>query len=98
MNRVNWDTRIIQAVAASGYGSLAITDDDDSSVIAWGLFDGQALVDPTRIRVADDNEIISAIAAGGYHALLLSESGRVWSFGKNGDGQLGDGSHNASLS
>lgn len=87
-----------QAIAASGYGSIAITDDDDStSVLVWGLFEGHTLVDPTKIRIAnvdndnDDDTTIKSAAAGGYHGLLLSETGRVWSFGKNSDGQLGDG-------
>ena len=76
-------------VAASGYGSLAIDSDDDSSVLAWGLFEGRAFLDPRRIAIGattNGNKASSrvvAIAGGGYHALALTSDGQVWSFGRN---------------
>ena len=50
---------------------------------------------PVTIVSEDGKEIgkISAIAAGGNHTLVLTEDGYVYSFGSNGNGQLGVGSN-----
>ena len=32
-----------------------------------------------------------AIAAGCWHSMVLKNNGDVWTTGRNGDGQLGDG-------
>jgi alpha-tubulin suppressor-like RCC1 family protein len=40
---------------------------------------------------------IIAVAAGNAHALALGGDGRVWAWGANASGQLGDGSFKASL-
>ena len=33
--------------------------------------------------------VASAIAAGGYHDLVIAADRSLWSWGRNGDGQLG---------
>jgi len=35
---------------------------------------------------------VVAIAAGNHHTVALKEDGTVWAWGRNSDGQLGDGS------
>ena len=35
---------------------------------------------------------ITAVSAGGYHSLALDTQGRIWSWGDNASGELGDGS------
>lgn len=84
------------AVAAGGKHSLAI--ESDGTVWAWGNNEyGQlgavtAQVDnPIPVQVSNLQNII-AIAAGDYHSLALGSDGRVWSWGRNNKGQLGDGS------
>jgi hypothetical protein len=43
-----------------------------------------------------DNEKVKAISCGGYHSLALTSNGRVYSWGYNGNGQLGQGKIKAS--
>jgi alpha-tubulin suppressor-like RCC1 family protein len=47
---------------------------------------------PSSATVRRDYVITGAIAAGGLHSLSLKADGTVWGFGKNINGQLGDGS------
>ena len=84
------------AVAAGGKHAMAI--ETDGTVWAWGNNEyGQigavtAQVDnPIPIQVSNLQNII-AIAAGDYHSLALGSDGRVWGWGRNNRGQLGDGS------
>jgi len=42
---------------------------------------------------AEPNYTIEQIAAGGYHSLALRINGTVWAWGRNGNGQLGDGTN-----
>lgn len=41
------------------------------------------------INLPDDSKPIIDVACGIYHTVLVGDDGRVWSFGKNDDGQLG---------
>jgi alpha-tubulin suppressor-like RCC1 family protein len=47
---------------------------------------------PASATVRRDYVITGAIAAGGYHSLALKADSTVWAFGRNLNGQLGDGS------
>ena len=40
---------------------------------------------------AEPNYTIEQIAAGSNHSLALKPDGTVWAWGRNNDGQLGDG-------
>ena len=42
-------------------------------------------------------EVEPAVAAGGSHSVLLMRDGTVWSWGANADGQLGNGTTEASM-
>ena len=41
------------------------------------------------------NPVVTAVAAGGSHSLALKSDGKVWAWGGNGFGQLGDGTNTA---
>lgn len=75
--------------------------DTNGFVWAWGNNEyGQLgavtaqLDNPIPVQVSNLQNII-AIAAGDYHSLALGSDGRVWSWGRNNKGQLGDGSPNS---
>lgn len=45
---------------------------------------------PTQILLPSQ---VVMVACGGDHSLLVTESGAVWAFGRNSEGQLGTGNH-----
>ena len=87
-----------RAVAAGFSHSVAV--DGDGQVWAWGENgDGQLgsawppvtdAVEP--VQVPGFTRPVVQVAAGGGHTLALDAGGTVWAWGRNGDGQLGDGS------
>jgi alpha-tubulin suppressor-like RCC1 family protein len=71
----------------------------DGTVAAWGANDQGQLGDgtttayrPAPVKVANLSGI-KAIDAGAYHSLALTTTGKVWAWGNNGYGQLGDGTN-----
>ena len=88
----------VVAVAAGAYHSLALLE--DGTLLAWGyngygqLGDGTNTTkySPVRVRVASGAPLtgIVAIAAGEQFSLALRSDGTVWTWGYNGEGQLGD--------
>ena len=90
----------VTAIAAGGEFSLALRS--DGTVWAWGsnakgqLGDGtttNSLV-PVKVQIqkSSSDVVIKAIAAGGSHALAIDEDGKVWAWGYNFFGQLGNNS------
>lgn len=89
----------ITAVAAGNEFTLALSD--TGNVFSVGLNSFGQLGDGTRLNCASlvavnasgvlNGSIIVAIAAGDSHSLILSDTGKVYSFGRNSEGQLGDG-------
>ena len=83
------------ALAAGGGHSLALTA--DGSVYAWGRNDaGQVGSGSSEFRVAAPVRvalpgIVVGIAAGQAHSLALLSDGRVFVWGENAEGQLGNG-------
>ncbi|AKV54968.1 hypothetical protein AB656_00245 [Bifidobacterium actinocoloniiforme DSM 22766] len=83
-------------ISAGSFHSLAIGT--DGNTYAWGYnFNGQ-LGDGTRasrsapVRVSTPPGVrFTAVSAGGYHSLAISSDGRLYSWGSNSNGQLGDG-------
>src|SRR5260221_10399183 len=62
----------------------------DGSVWEWGFLGGSSQSDaPILVAGLDD---ITSVSAGGYHRLALGSDGRVWTWGANDYGQLGNGS------
>ena len=91
---VAWGANTITAIEAGQYFSLAL--DNLGNLWSWGddaegqLGDNAALVDqPTPVAVATLTGII-AIAGGYFHSLAVDNTGKVWSWGDDGFGQLGN--------
>jgi alpha-tubulin suppressor-like RCC1 family protein len=93
LNQYLSDKKIIDIKCGIGH-SLALTAGGD--VLGWGWneygqignrCDASQLV-PIKIK-GFNNEKIKAISCGSCHSLALTESGRVYSWGWNGFGQLG---------
>jgi alpha-tubulin suppressor-like RCC1 family protein len=85
------------SVSAGAYHSLGITA--DKKLWAWGYnADGQ-LGDasthdqniPNQITVIGTPINWVSVSAGGYHSLGISDNGKLWAWGRNDYGQLGDG-------
>ncbi|NKY22055.1 InlB B-repeat-containing protein [Cellulomonas denverensis] len=79
---------------ASGYGVT-----DDGGVYSWGdnsygqLGDGSTQRTSTPVSVAVPDGVVFVEVAGGYWAgFALTEDGQVYGWGRNNQGQLGDGS------
>ncbi|MDB6155312.1 MAG: Repeat family protein, partial [Chthoniobacteraceae bacterium] len=90
---------LLNGITALSMGSThAIALQDDGTVLAWGsnargqmgrgTTDAEQLL-PIRVEQLTD---IVAVAAGDTHNLALDASGRVWTWGDNTYGQLGNGS------
>ena len=97
LSRLN-DASVV-LVAAGGYHSLAL-DEDGRRVWAWGwnyfgqLGDGTTIDRLTPVAVdlsALGGAVIVSVAAGLEHNLALDDEGRLWAWGSNFVGQLGDG-------
>ncbi|MCS7461684.1 S-layer homology domain-containing protein [Paenibacillus doosanensis] len=93
-NQLAYPTNVL-AIAAGSSHALALLD--DNSVIAWGDNTygqlGNAVTEtktdrPTRVNYTYDTK---AIAAGSNFSMLLKENGKVWTWGYNSSGQLGNG-------
>lgn len=90
----------VVAVAAGGHHSLALKS--DNTVWAWGLNDNGRLGNglttksnvPVQVTTTNSGGAftnLTSIAAGGSHSVALERTtGKVWTWGYNGDGQLGD--------
>lgn len=94
---VSWPVEI-DIIAIDAYGDHSLALASDGSVWAWGrnnagqlglgdTFDRSA---PVRVAGLGDRTI-TAIAAGSAHSLALDSEGSVWAWGRNSNGQLGDG-------
>ena len=85
------------AIAAGQVHSLALLS--SGKVMAWGAATYGQLGNPsttllsnTPVEVEGLTEA-TAIAAGGFHSVALLASGKVKAWGKNNDGELGDGTN-----
>jgi alpha-tubulin suppressor-like RCC1 family protein len=89
------DEKVI-SVSLGRYHSSAITE--SGKLYTWGLNDAGQLGDgttanktiPTLINRFNGEKII-AVSLGWYHSSAVTESGKLYTWGLNGNGQLGDG-------
>lgn len=89
----------ITAIGAGGKHTVALKN--DGTVWAWGgnfygqLGDGTNNDRRTAVQVKSSTETafsgITDIAAGGFHTVALRGDGTVWTWGRNYNGQLGNG-------
>jgi alpha-tubulin suppressor-like RCC1 family protein/uncharacterized protein YkwD len=88
----------VAAISAGFEHSLALRA--DGSIWGWGSNHSGQLGDasliqrhtPVKVHISETlSGPIAAIAAGGFHSLALEQNGRVWTWGGNGYGQLGNG-------
>jgi len=90
----------ITAIAAGEWHTVALKS--DGTVWAWGanwagqLGDGTATEKHSPVQVHGSGDVgyltdITAIAAGEWHTVALKSNGSVWAWGRNDEGQLGDG-------
>lgn len=87
-----------KAVAAGEAHGLALTA--GGLIYSWGVNgrgqtghddDDEFIVWPTALRIETSRSPIAAIAAGADHSLALTRDGKVYAWGGNASGQLGDG-------
>jgi alpha-tubulin suppressor-like RCC1 family protein len=84
------------ATVAMG-SSHALVVDSAGNVWAWGSNTYGQLgytASPTSVpgkATFPGGTVITAVAAGQYHSLALDQAGKVWAWGSNSSGQLGDG-------
>ena len=93
--------KTVTAVAAGDRHTVAVTS--DGKVFAWGRNDQGQLGDGTTISrrtpMAVDmsgalsGKTVTAVAAGFYHTVALTSDGKVFAWGENDFGQLGDGTY-----
>ncbi|MFH1321674.1 MAG: T9SS type A sorting domain-containing protein [Bacteroidota bacterium] len=94
----------IIAINSKGFGnyhSMALKS--DGTVWTWGLNnfgqlgDGTTINKKLPIQVGGGLTDVIAISAGFYHSLAVKSDGSLWGWGRNMNGQLGDGTSNNRL-
>jgi alpha-tubulin suppressor-like RCC1 family protein len=89
----------IATISANSHYSMVLTSDNQLFSWGWNLF-GQLgcgdlfnKISPVAVYMGGVllNKQVSAIATGSYHAVALITSGTVYTWGYNGQGQLGNG-------
>ena len=96
--------RTVVAIQANFAYSLALTS--DGRVFSWGdntygqLGDGTSTPSSVPVAVNPSGELagktVVAITGGDYHSLALTSEGRVYAWGCNSEGELGNGTNNTS--
>jgi alpha-tubulin suppressor-like RCC1 family protein len=81
--------RDVVSVGAGQFFSVAVDGFGDTWL--WGRYDDNDPPYGSFPALFGGLPTLVAIDAGTDHALGLDDVGRVWTFGKNGSGQLGDG-------
>ena len=84
----------ITKISCGGYHCMALSS--DGTVYAWGMNDYGQLGDnsiterKTPIKVLYSGDAVSNISAGFIHSALTTTTGKVYCWGSNGNGQVGD--------
>ena len=89
----------VRSVTAGGYHTMAAAV--DGSIWAWGyngygqLGIGSYSSNDKPVKLVAGLTIASTLGTGLYHSLGVASTGDVWSWGNNGNGQLGINSTNS---
>ena len=89
------------SVGAGAYHTAAIKS--DGTLWAWGknthgeLGDNSIVTKVVPVQEDSKSTDWSSIGGGYYHTAAIKSDGTLWSWGDNGDGQLGDNSTNNSV-
>ncbi len=91
------------AISVGDEHSVALMN--NGTVMAWGRNDHGELGNGGVVKQSTPQNVmglsgksVTAVSAGHHHTLALDSYGKVWSWGKNQDGQLGYGTSPASYS
>ncbi|WP_052323229.1 RCC1 domain-containing protein [Bifidobacterium sp. 7101] len=87
-------------VSAGGFHSLAVGS--DGNAYAWGynsdgqIGDGSRATRTTPVKVEKPTDApadftYAQVSAGRFYSLALGSDGNAWAWGRNSDGQIGDG-------
>eukprot|EP00439_Symbiodinium_sp_Y106_P083791 s477_g24.t1 len=94
--KVSVNGQKIVAVAAGEVHTAAITDSGE--LWTWGpnkpgdvCIGGASVSGHVPVNVNVNDQPIVAVAAGRRHIVAITDSGELWTWGQNGDGQLGVG-------
>merc|ERR1719463_650541 len=74
---------VVQDGEAYSFGAAALGQ------LGIGLTGERAMSIPLKVPLI---ESVISVACGGDHSILTTSSGAAWAFGRNEDGQLGNGS------
>ncbi|HLX88659.1 MAG TPA: Ig-like domain repeat protein, partial [Acidimicrobiales bacterium] len=92
----------IAALAAGGYHSLFLTNNSILYACGYNAFgqlgNGTTTNHATRVAVSMPSGVTAtSIAAGQYHSLATGSNGKLYAWGENANGQLGNGTTTNSL-
>jgi alpha-tubulin suppressor-like RCC1 family protein len=85
----------ISMVSAGGHHACAATT--SGAAMCWGedgsgeLGDNGSTDSDVPVAVVGQGAGVAAVASGGSHVCALTTAGRLWCWGSNSSGQLGDG-------
>ncbi|MFN9408108.1 MAG: hypothetical protein ACK6AY_02195, partial [Akkermansiaceae bacterium] len=85
----------IRSISSTDGHALALGT--DGTLWSWGyngfgqLGNGNSSSSYVPVFVSSGFSLGTKIAAGAYHSMLISQTGQVWTWGRNGNGQLGNG-------
>jgi alpha-tubulin suppressor-like RCC1 family protein len=91
----------MRAISAGWWHSLAAKA--DGTAWAWGsnsngqLGNNSTASSTVPVQVSTLTSGVVAVAGGSYHSLALKSDGTLWAWGRNADGELGNGTQNGSL-
>ncbi len=86
---------VVKQVSAGGEHSMILKSDDTLWAVGSNQF-GQLGNDKSGADTEELNPIkvmdrVDKVSAGKYHSMILKKNGELWAVGRNGYGQLGDG-------
>ncbi|KAL3900806.1 MAG: hypothetical protein SGCHY_001086 [Lobulomycetales sp.] len=77
------ESNALYAFGLNNYGQLGIGQD------AAEMLDEQCTHHPELVELPDEDEVVIAAAGGEHHSLILTESGKVYAFGRGDSSQTG---------